>query len=105
MAGTEPAADSTDRRRDPRGERGRPGAERGGARSSGCTRASSTTLDGGGCPHEIIFVDDGSRDGTFDTLARLHDADARVRVVSFKRNVGQHPAMHAGIAAPAATSS
>ena len=46
----------------------------------------------------MIFVDDGSTDGTFDILSRLHDRDDRVRVVSFKRNFGQHPAMHAGIA-------
>ena len=46
----------------------------------------------------MIFVDDGSTDDTFDILSRLHDRDDRVRVVSFKRNFGQHPAMHAGIA-------
>jgi undecaprenyl-phosphate 4-deoxy-4-formamido-L-arabinose transferase len=46
----------------------------------------------------LIFVDDGSRDGSFAVLDRLHAADARVRVVRFKRNVGQHPAMHAGLA-------
>ncbi|MGH3103960.1 MAG: glycosyltransferase family 2 protein [Gaiellaceae bacterium] len=47
---------------------------------------------------ELIFVDDGSRDGTFQVLERLHAADGRVRVVRFKRNFGQHPAMHAGLA-------
>ena len=47
---------------------------------------------------ELIFVDDGSTDGTFAMLERLHDADPRVRVVRFKRNFGQHPAMHAGLA-------
>lgn len=47
---------------------------------------------------EMIFVDDGSTDHTFEILSRLHDHDDRVRVVSFKRNFGQHPAMHAGIA-------
>lgn len=46
---------------------------------------------------ELIFVDDGSTDGTYALLERLHAADARVRVVSFRRNFGQHPAMHAGI--------
>jgi undecaprenyl-phosphate 4-deoxy-4-formamido-L-arabinose transferase len=49
-------------------------------------------------PFELIFVDDGSTDGTFAMLERLHAADARVRVVRFKRNFGQHPAMHAGLA-------
>jgi undecaprenyl-phosphate 4-deoxy-4-formamido-L-arabinose transferase len=56
------------------------------------------TLDAAGIPAEIIFVDDGSTDGTFAILERLHNADGRVRVVSFSRNFGQHPAMHAGIA-------
>ena len=49
-------------------------------------------------PFELIFVDDGSTDGTFAHLERFHAADARVRAVRFKRNFGQHPAMHAGLA-------
>ncbi len=49
-------------------------------------------------PYELIFVDDGSTDGTFAMLERLHASDARVRAVRFKRNFGQHPAMHAGLA-------
>jgi undecaprenyl-phosphate 4-deoxy-4-formamido-L-arabinose transferase len=48
-------------------------------------------------PFELIFVDDGSGDGTFARLERLHAADGRVRAVRFKRNFGQHPAMHAGL--------
>ena len=47
---------------------------------------------------EAIFVDDGSTDATFARLRALHEADPRVRVVRFKRNFGQHPAMHAGLA-------
>jgi undecaprenyl-phosphate 4-deoxy-4-formamido-L-arabinose transferase len=47
---------------------------------------------------ELIFVDDGSTDGTFALLERLHAHDPRVRAVRFKRNFGQHPAMHAGLA-------
>jgi undecaprenyl-phosphate 4-deoxy-4-formamido-L-arabinose transferase len=46
---------------------------------------------------ELLFVDDGSTDGTFARLQRLHEADPRVRVVRFRRNFGQHPAMHAGL--------
>ena len=46
---------------------------------------------------EAIFVDDGSTDGTFAELRRLHDADPRVHAVRLKRNYGQHPAMHAGL--------
>jgi undecaprenyl-phosphate 4-deoxy-4-formamido-L-arabinose transferase len=51
-----------------------------------------------GRPFELVFVDDGSTDGTFAALARLHEADPRVRAVRLKRNFGQHPAMHAGLA-------
>jgi undecaprenyl-phosphate 4-deoxy-4-formamido-L-arabinose transferase len=51
-----------------------------------------------GSSFELVFVDDGSTDGTFAVLERLHAADPRVRVVRFKRNFGQHPAMHAGLA-------
>src|SRR5207249_5866490 len=52
-------------------------------------------LDGGS--FELVFVDDGSTDGTFAALERLHAADPRVRAVRLKRNFGQHPAMHAGL--------
>jgi undecaprenyl-phosphate 4-deoxy-4-formamido-L-arabinose transferase len=54
-------------------------------------------LDGLAVSFELIFVDDGSSDGTFARLERLHAADGRVRAVRFKRNFGQHPAMHAGL--------
>ena len=46
---------------------------------------------------EIIFVDDGSRDKTFDIAAQLAATDRRLRVVKFRRNYGQTPAMAAGI--------
>jgi glycosyltransferase involved in cell wall biosynthesis len=58
----------------------------------------AATLEAAGITAELIFIDDGSTDGTFAVLEQLHVADPRVRVVSFKRNFGQHPAMHAGIA-------
>src|SRR5437588_5367787 len=60
-------------------------------------RRTVETLEPGAHSYELIFVDDGSTDATFSVLERLHDADPRVRVVRFKRNFGQHPAMHAGL--------
>jgi glycosyltransferase involved in cell wall biosynthesis len=47
--------------------------------------------------YEIVFVDDGSIDGTFAELSRLAAVDARVRVISLRRNYGQTPALRAGI--------
>jgi glycosyltransferase involved in cell wall biosynthesis len=45
---------------------------------------------------EIMFVDDGSRDGTLDRLRELHAADGRVQVVSLRRNFGKTAALLAG---------
>ena len=59
-------------------------------------RRTVTALDGR--PFELILVDDGSTDGTWAAVEQLHAADSRVRGVRFKRNFGQHPAMHAGLA-------
>src|SRR5436190_14875830 len=61
-------------------------------------RRALAALDPGPRSYELIFVDDGSTDGTFAALERLHEDDPRVRAVRFKRNFGQHPAMHAGLA-------
>jgi undecaprenyl-phosphate 4-deoxy-4-formamido-L-arabinose transferase len=61
-------------------------------------RRAVESLEANGRSFELIFVDDGSGDGTFERIERLHARDHRVRAVRFKRNFGQHPAMHAGIA-------
>jgi glycosyltransferase involved in cell wall biosynthesis len=48
-------------------------------------------------PYEILFVDDGSSDKTFDVIADIAARDERLRVIKFRRNFGQTPAMAAGI--------
>lgn len=50
-------------------------------------------------PHEVIFVDDGSVDGTFEVLRRIQAGDRQVRVIRFARNFGQTAAFAAGFAA------
>jgi undecaprenyl-phosphate 4-deoxy-4-formamido-L-arabinose transferase len=60
-------------------------------------RRTVSALDQSPEAFELIFVDDGSTDSTFAELERIHAADGRVRAVRFKRNFGQHSAMHAGL--------
>ena len=50
-----------------------------------------------GHPYEIIFVDDGSRDGPSDELQALAAEDSCVKLVLLRRNFGQSAAMQAGI--------
>ena len=51
-----------------------------------------------GISFEIVFVDDGSRDGTVSIADEIARSDPRVCLVKFRRNYGQTPAMAAGIA-------
>lgn len=50
-----------------------------------------------GLDYELIFVDDGSRDGTGELLRGLQQSDPRVRVIRFSRNFGHQFAVTAGI--------
>jgi glycosyltransferase involved in cell wall biosynthesis len=54
-------------------------------------------LDPLAADYEILFVDDGSTDGSFAILEQLAGSDPRVKVVRLRRNFGQTPALQAGI--------
>jgi len=55
-----------------------------------------SALDGLGGPWEAVFVDDGSTDGTWAALTRLHAESENVRVVRLRRNFGKAAALTAG---------
>jgi glycosyltransferase involved in cell wall biosynthesis len=46
--------------------------------------------------YEVVFVDDGSTDGSFDRLKSFQQTNDRVRVFSFRRNLGKSPALLCG---------
>jgi glycosyltransferase involved in cell wall biosynthesis len=53
-------------------------------------------LDGAGHTWEVVYVDDGSEDGTFAALTRLHSRHDNVRVVRLRRGLGKAAALDAG---------
>ncbi|MBQ8956776.1 MAG: glycosyltransferase family 2 protein [Lachnospiraceae bacterium] len=50
-----------------------------------------------GLDFEYLFIDDGSKDGTLQTIESLREKDDRVRFVSFSRNFGKEAALYAGL--------
>lgn len=46
---------------------------------------------------EILYIDDGSKDGTVLEVKKLKEKDERVRMISFSRNFGKEAAMYAGL--------
>ena len=49
--------------------------------------------------YEIIFIDDGSKDNTFNLLQEIGVFDVKVKVISFTRNFGHQAAVIAGLKA------
>lgn len=49
--------------------------------------------------HEIIFIDDGSNDGTVDAIKKLAKSDGNTRAIFFRKNFGKSAALSAGSAA------
>ena len=60
-------------------------------------RELSSALSGITDDYEMIFVNDGSRDGTLAVLKEKADADSHVKYISFSRNFGKESAMLAGL--------
>jgi len=60
---------------------------------------SRVVAEAGLGPAEFVFIDDGSRDGSWEVVRRLAALDPRVRGVSFRRNYGKAAALSAGFAA------
>ena len=55
-----------------------------------------TVLEELGLSYEIIFIDDGSQDTSYQVLKELHAEDKRVKVIQFRRNFGQTASFAAG---------
>jgi dolichol-phosphate mannosyltransferase len=55
------------------------------------------SLRGMGVSYELVLVDDGSADGSYEALRREAEADPDTHVVKMLRNFGQHPAITAGL--------
>lgn len=54
-------------------------------------------LEGCAASHEIIFVDDGSSDGTLEAIRAAREQDRRIDAISFSRNFGKEVAIAAGL--------
>ena len=57
----------------------------------------SSLLEAENIPYELIFVDDGSRDRTWDEICEAHQENENVRGVHFSRNFGKEAAIFAGL--------
>ena len=61
-------------------------------------RELTEALSRAGRPYEVILIDDGSSDQSWEIMARLQARDPRLRVIRFRRNFGQTAAFAAGFA-------
>ncbi len=59
----------------------------------------SRVMEDTGESYEIIFVDDGSKDGTFKAISEISSVDSHVKGICFSRNFGKEAAIFAGLSA------
>ncbi|HOK65961.1 MAG TPA: glycosyltransferase family 2 protein [Anaerohalosphaeraceae bacterium] len=59
-------------------------------------REIESVLSGQGLTYEILAVDDGSTDGSFETLQKIQKTEPHLRIIRFRRNFGQTAALSAG---------
>jgi glycosyltransferase involved in cell wall biosynthesis len=64
---------------------------------SSLSQALRAVMEGMKAPYEVIFVDDGSNDGSGDVLQNLAQDDKRIKVIQFRKNFGQTAAIAAGV--------
>lgn len=60
-------------------------------------RRLSSALTGLGLPYEVIFVNDGSRDRSFQIARSMAEADPHLKVIDLSRNFGHQAALYAGL--------
>ncbi len=47
--------------------------------------------------YELLFIDDGSNDGTLEKLKKLKSIDENIKIISFSRNFGKESGIYAGL--------
>jgi dolichol-phosphate mannosyltransferase len=62
-----------------------------------CYKRLKTVMDGVGEPYELLFINDGSRDGTMDKARALAKHDPKMRIIGLSRNFGHQIAITAGM--------
>lgn len=60
-------------------------------------RRITAAMEGIGAPYEVVYVNDGSRDGTLALMLAMQAADPRAAVVNLSRNFGKEIALTAGL--------
>ena len=55
-------------------------------------------MDENGFSYEVLFINDGSTDNSWEVIRGLHDKNPRMKGISFRRNYGKSPALNTGFA-------